>query len=234
MDKVFFFVTIFFIQFFFSQKIEYGKYTSSNGSFFILNKDKTFYFQKQRILKLDVDSKEIIMKSYGHFIQNDNLLLLTSPKKAYKDSLNNENFKIKEITDSKNLDSINIKFTKKNALLKIFICGTGIEYTNSLEDTSGCFFLKENRKTPIFYSDKIFFRIYPNFDNVELRRDYKINTPYIDTNYFIKKEINSDLLIDVNFDSNNFSFTNFEEDLVLIVNNKLIFKGEEFTKSMSK
>lgn len=226
--KKIFFITLFFNQFFFSQKIEYGKYISSNGSFLILKKDKTFYFQKERTLKLDVESKEILMKSFGSFIQKNNLLFLTSSKKAYIDSLNNENFKIREIDNLNKVDSISVKFTKKDSSLKMFICGTGINSSNNLEDTSGCFQLQKNDKIPIFYSDKIFFRIYPNFDDVKIRNDYNINTAYIDSKYFIKNKINSSLLVDLNFDYNNFSFINFEQDIVLIQDKKLMFKGEEF------
>ncbi|MEY8761400.1 hypothetical protein [Chryseobacterium tongliaoense] len=227
--KISFLTFLLSFQVFFAQDVEYGKYVSKSGSFLVIKKNKKFYFQKEKTVKLDITSKEIIAKSFGNFERKNNMLLFTTT--SY-DSIAEKSFKLEELDKSSN-DSINIRFKKYDELIKVYICGTGLENSKRVDDTSSCMIIGNNTKLPKFYSEKFYFKIYPNLDDWRMRSDYNINTISFTTKNY-KNMIHNNLLIDTDFDTTDFALEKFESDIAIIENKKIIFKGEEFLLESKK
>ena len=217
------------------QSTFYGTYESKQGSTLILNKDKSFVYQRfQSKTELDIISLEHEYDAYGKFKIKDDLLYLTSDKLNLED---NSNFKVKEIDielTRKWNDSINITVDYNDDLVSIYLCNTSNEINLDWEDQSNCHKLNKKNKVKGFYNN-YFFRIYPNIESHVMRTKTSINTIYFDSNY-LNKEIENDLEIEINFDIKNFGLVFFKKEFLLMKGNKIYHEGQEFIleKSPSK
>lgn len=229
MKKIFSLISLFWIIILLSQNTLTGTYRSKKGSLLKINSNNTFFYQKESMITHDVVIHEIKGFSLGKFKQEKDLLVLqTIFNQKIADSIINKGIRIKE---ERNIDkdSVEIILNPVNNMLKVFICGTGIEYRYNNKDFSGCYLLKDRNIVPVFSSKDFYFRIYPNIDNPIIRSEYHINTMFFDTKKF-SKNVNNNLEISIVFDLLNFSMISFDGETVLIGNNKLSFLNEDFFK----
>lgn len=198
MKKIFSLISLFWIIILLFQNTLTGTYRSKKGSLLKINSNNTFFYQNESIITHDVVIHEIKGFSLGKFKQEKNLLVLqTTFNQKIADSIINKGVRLKE-KHNIDKDSVEIILNPVNNMLKVFICGTGIEYTYNNKDFSGCYLLKDRNIVPVFSSKDFYFRIYPNIDNPIIRSEYHINTMFFDTKKF-SKNVNNNLEISIVF-----------------------------------
>ena len=212
----------------FSQSISKGVYKSKNGSVIKLNKNNTFYYEKNEIYTSDLVIEDLKEFSYGNFfLKNGYLLFNSSKNNNYIDSILNKSFILKEIDHNKS-DSIIISINDLNPnITNLYMCGDDLYNEEDINDVTSCIKVYDKIKIKKNYSDNYYFLIYPNIDN-HMIRSTNLNTIFFKTKFY-KNSFHKDLLINLNFQPLYFSYIELQNDVVLIRNDKkLFFKGEEF------
>lgn len=213
----------------FCQNIKHGTYLSKNGSSLKITADGTFDYSKEfHQYTNDVYIQKKIEQSYGKYEIKNGLLVLNTEER-HIDSIIDKSIRFEEIGVGKTKDSINIT-VKNNDFIKVYICYTGLEMTNDIEDVSHSFFLSKNKiKVPKFYTDYLSIKIYPNMDNYYMRSGLSdIKRICFESKKIIRHDSNKDILIEIDFNIFNFYYVELNDEIVLIENNKLKFRGEEY------
>ena len=213
----------------FCQNIKHGTYLSKNGSSLKITADGTFDYSKEfHQYTNDVYIQKKIEQSYGKYEIKNGLLVLNTEER-YIDSIIDKSIRFVEIEDSKTKDSINIT-VKKNDFIKVYLCKTGLELKYDIEDYTSSFFLSKNRiKVPKFYANYLSIKIYPNMDNYYMRSGLSdIKRICFESKKFIRNDSNKDLFIEIDFNVFNFYYVELNDEIVLIENDKLKFRGEEY------
>jgi hypothetical protein len=80
---------------------------------------------------------------------------------------------------------------------------------------------------PKIYND-FSVKVYPNFDDIYVRGDFSdIKRIYFESKIFKRDNPSKGIEIEIDFDIFNFYFVDLKDDIVLIKEGKLYFKGEE-------
>jgi hypothetical protein len=209
----------------------FGKYISKKGSYFVFHENNKFEYSKElHNFQTDIPVIEILETSKGEYRLVNKTIVLNS-NKNYLDSIFTSSINLVEKQANKvNKDSIKINIEKHNWYYKVFICGTGIEIENNVNDVSGCYCLNNSLNTvPKFYTKFYKIKICPDIENHEFRESWSnINTLFIESKSIPRNDADSDIFIDIDFHILNFYFIDLVDEIVLIRKDRLLFRGEEY------